>query len=126
MEPKGKKAGTNGKVFDKKKAIMLMLLCTLFTATGQILLKIGADKLSKNYLTYLFVLPGLIFYVAGSVLLLYSLKTANLSAVYPFFSLSFVWVLLLSYFFLKEQLSIMQITGILVIICGVSLVGKGS
>jgi undecaprenyl phosphate-alpha-L-ara4N flippase subunit ArnE len=107
-------------------SIALMVVCTVFTSLGQLFLKLGANKLQFSLQGVFLNLPlvaGIIFYAIGAVLLIYSLKKANLSFIYPFVSLSFIWVSLLSYFFLGESMSFIQLLGIPCIILGVSLIG---
>lgn len=112
----------------KLSSITLMIVCTIFTSLGQLFLKFGANKLQFSLQGIFLNLPlfaGIIFYGVGAVLLIYSLKKANLSFIYPFVSLSFIWVSLLSYFFLNESPSFIQLLGIPCIIIGVSLIGGG-
>lgn len=109
-------------------SIALMIVCTIFTSLGQLFLKLGANKLEvslKGIFLNFPLIVGIIFYAIGAALLIYSLKKANLSFIYPFVSLSFIWVSLLSYFFLNESLSFIQLLGIPFIIIGVSLIGGG-
>jgi drug/metabolite transporter (DMT)-like permease len=112
----------------RMSSIGLMIVCTIFTSLGQLFLKLGANKLQFSLQGVFLNLPliaGIIFYAVGAVLLIYSLKKANLSFIYPFVSLSFIWVSLLSYFFLNESMSFIQLLGIPCIILGVSLIGGG-
>jgi drug/metabolite transporter (DMT)-like permease len=121
-------ANSNQEKQGRLSSIALMVVCTIFTSLGQLFLKLGANKLQFSLQGIFFNLPliaGIIFYAIGAVLLIYSLKKANLSFIYPFVSLSFIWVSLLSYFFLNESLSFIQLLGIPCIILGVSLIGGG-
>jgi undecaprenyl phosphate-alpha-L-ara4N flippase subunit ArnE len=105
-----------------------MIVCTIFTSLGQLFLKLGANRVEfslQGIFLNLQLIAGIFFYVVGAVLLIYSLKKANLSFIYPFVSLSFIWVSLLSYFFLHESLSFIQLLGIPCIIIGVALIGGG-
>src|SRR3989338_1892218 len=84
-------------------AILLVILATLVGAFGPILLKkASARKLSKisslikNY--YLF--GGVALYALGTLLFIPALKGGDLSILYPFVSLSYIWVSLLSVKFL--------------------------
>lgn len=113
---------------DRLSSISIIVVCTIFTSFGQLFLKLGANKLQFSLQGIFLNLPlaaGIIFYAVGAVLLIYSLKKADLSVIYPFVSLSFIWVSILSYFFLHESLSIIQFAGMLCIIFGVSLIGGG-
>ena len=110
------------------KAIILIISCTLFTSIGQIFLKLGADRLNLSLVGIIGnfnLILGLSFYGFGLVLLITSLKFGDLSFLYPFLALSFVWVGLLSYFFLGEPITIIKWVAIAVIIFGVSFIGIG-
>lgn len=111
-----------------KSAIILVFVGTLFVSCAQLFLKFGADKFEASFIS-LINLPlvlGIIFYGIGAIIMILALKHGDLSIVYPFFGLSFVWVSLLSLIFLAEILALSQWLGILIIITGVSFVGWGA
>lgn len=113
---------------NKLASIALVIVCTVFTSLGQLFLKLGANRLQfslQGVFLNVHLIFGIIFYGVGAILLIYSLKKANLSFVYPFVSLSFIWVSLLSYFFLNESMAFIQFLGIPCIILGVSFIGGG-
>ena len=110
-------------------AILLVVIATLVGAFGPILLKkASARKLSKisslikNY--YLF--GGVALYALGTLLFIPALKGGDLSILYPFVSLSYIWVSLLSVKFLGEKMNKYKWVGILMIILGVTFIGFGS
>ncbi len=111
-------------------ALGLVAACTLLTATGQLLFKLGLNKLVVvsffEIITNFQLILGLIFYGFGAILLVIALKYGELSVLYPVVALSFVWVAILSYIFLFETIGLSKIIGILAIIIGVSLIGRGS
>jgi drug/metabolite transporter (DMT)-like permease len=110
-------------------AIILVIICTIFSSAGQLLMKFGVNKLELNLLgliTNFNLILGLIFYVLGAIIMLFAFKQADLSSIYPFFSLSYIWVALLSSLFLGESLIIIQWLGVLSIILGVYFVGRGA
>jgi drug/metabolite transporter (DMT)-like permease len=107
-----------------------MLFCTLFTSFGQYFLKRGIQNSSFSLsLSAIGIHPmlviGCILYGLGAVTLILILKHADLSLAYPFISLSFIWVALLSMLFLGETIKGVQWAGIFIIILGVYFVGKG-
>lgn len=112
----------------KIKPIILVILCTLFTSTGQILFKISSKNLDSiiNILTNIPLYLGFFFYAIGALLMIISLKYGELSVIYPFISLSFVWVNIFSIVMFGEFVSIINWVGIVGIILGVSLIGYGS
>ncbi len=111
-----------------KKGIILMLVCTIFTALGQFFLKQSTGdiifdfNLIYNYSLWL----GLFLYGIGAFLLIFALKYGELNQLYPIVSLTFIWVTLMSFFILKESISISKISGISVIILGVFTIQRGS
>jgi len=102
----------------KKEAIALVLLCTFFTAAGQIFLKIGSENLSFNILNLLGNLPlitGFVLYALGAVILVIALKHGELSVLYPIIAISLVWVSFLSVIFLNEIVNIWKWAGVITI-----------
>ncbi|NNF16364.1 MAG: EamA family transporter, partial [Gammaproteobacteria bacterium] len=55
---------------------------------------------------------------------LYVLKQVDVSYAYPFISLGFVFVLLISYQFFNETINLYKIAGIMSIILGVFLISR--
>ena len=88
------------------KYMILMLICTMFSAVSQILLKQSANEehasALREYLNWRVIVAYLIF---GSVLLLNTF--------------TYVFVLLLSFGVLKEKVSKGKLIGNLIIILGV-------
>jgi len=119
-------------MMDKKKikyTVALVILTTIFTAVGQLLLKLGANNLRLSFpslITNYPLLGGLAIYLVGGVVMIFALKQADLSVIYPFFSLSFIWVALISVFILGETIVLAHALGIAVIISGVYFVGRGA
>jgi len=110
-------------------AISLVFLATLVGAFGPILLKkASAKRLSKLSLliTNYELLGGIALYAAGTLLFIPALKGGDLSVLYPFVALTYVWVSLLSVKFLGEKMNKFKWAGIALIIIGVSFIGFGS
>ena len=102
------------------KGIIYMLSCTLLTAFGQYFLKLGvSDIISLN------MLIGLSLYGIGAILMILALKQGDLNALYPIISLTIVWVSILSYFMLGENLSSHKLFGTGVILFGIFFITKG-
>jgi drug/metabolite transporter (DMT)-like permease len=114
----------------KPWAILVVILCTAFTSSGSLFMKLGANNLSfssfQGILDGYLVIVGLLFYFIGFILLTFSFRHGELSVLFPFISLSFIWVATLSYFVLREVVTGFEIAGISVIVCGVVLVGLSS
>lgn len=110
-------------------AIGLVVTATLVGAFGPILLKKASAKklwsirsLSTNY--HLF--GGIALYAIGTLLFIPALKGGDLSVLYPFVALAYVWVSLLSVKFLREKMNKLKWLGIALIILGVTFIGIGS
>jgi drug/metabolite transporter (DMT)-like permease len=111
-----------------KKGIILMLICTIFTALGQFFFKNASKNItfSFNFLYNYNLWLGLFFYGIGAILMVVALRFGELNTLYPIVSLTFVWVSLISIFILKDTFSLTKISGIGVIITGVFIIQRGS
>jgi len=110
-------------------AIGLVILATLVGAFGPILLKKGSSKKLSNIRSLMsnyHLIGGVTLYVIGTILFIPALKGGDLSILYPFIALTYVWVSLLSVRFLGEKMSTIKWMGIALILIGVSLIGIGS
>lgn len=119
----------------KMNTIIIILIGILFASLGQVFWKIGMnsigaiDKFSIPGIISMFLNPvvllGLFMYGLSTVFWLIALSRKDLSFVYPFISLTFIIVLFLSYFILKEQIGTARIIGTIIIIIGLMVVVKG-
>ena len=110
-------------------AIGLVILAGLVGAFGPILLKkASAKRLSKikSLATNYHLFGGVSLYGIGTVLFIPALKGGELSVLYPFVALSYIWVSLLSVKFLGEKMNRTKWIGIALIIIGVTFIGIGS
>jgi drug/metabolite transporter (DMT)-like permease len=118
----------DAKEIKKRKIIFVVVFCTLITSSAQFLLKRGLDQFSLSIpavITNYNIILGFVAYGVGALLFMYALKHLDLSVAYPIMSLSFVWVSLISVWFLSETLILLQWMGVLSILAGVSLIGAG-
>lgn len=119
----------------KMNTIIIILIGILFASLGQVFWKIGMnsigaiDKFSIPGIISMFlnpiVLVGLFMYGLSTVFWLIALSQKDLSYVYPFISLTFIIVLFLSYFVLKEQIGATRIIGTIIIIIGLMVFVRG-
>ncbi|HLC49948.1 MAG TPA: EamA family transporter [Candidatus Nanoarchaeia archaeon] len=110
-------------------AIGLVVLATLIGAFGPILLKkASAKKLSslRSLMTNHYLFGGVLLYAIGTLLFIPALKGGELSVLYPFVALNYIWVSFLSTKFLGEKMNKFKWMGIMLIIIGVSFIGIGS
>lgn len=121
--------------------VYLVVICTLFAAAAQILLKFGAlhplppVQLSDSASLGTFVtalagdwplLIGYSLHACNAMLLILALRHGHLSLLYPLYALSYVWVDLLSLHFFHEHLNLWKEAGIVLIIGGVAMLGRAS
>jgi len=101
----------------------LVLIGAVIGAFGALLLKKGSRIVS---LTNLNLVLGILLYGVSAIFYLVALKREDLSILYPLVSIGYVWVCLLSVYFLKEKMNLWKWFGIVIIIIGVSFIGIGS
>jgi len=109
-------------------AIALVILGTLIGSWGAILFKLASVEFSLNPFKLIKnwkLLLGGMFYLVSTVPFLIAVKYGELSLLYPFVSLGYVWVLLLSMLLLKEKMNLWKWLGIALIIIGVTCIGFG-
>ena len=110
-------------------AIGLVILATLIGALGPIYMKKGAKKFRLDIKALLHnweLILGIGFYGLSTIAFIPALRGGELSVLYPFVSLSYVWVSLLSIKILNEKMNKFKWLGIALIIIGVSFIGLGS
>jgi len=109
-------------------AIISVMLATLLTATGQFLFKMGTANMAFDIglLHNWYLIAGFAIYGISAVILVVSLKYGELSVLYPIIAFSFVWVNIISFELLGEQLNTLKWAGVSLIIIGVSCIGFGS
>ena len=110
-------------------SMLLVMLATLIGAFGPILLKkASAKKLSSfgSLLSNHELMGGVALYGISTAIFIPALKGGDLSVLYPFVALTYIWVSLLSVKFLGEKMNRYKWIGIALIIIGVSFIGIGS
>ena len=110
-------------------AIGLVILNTMIGSWGGVLLKLGADRISlspRNIVTNGKILFGVVLFGLSSILFIIALRGGELTVLYPMVSLSYVWISLMSVYFLKEKMTRLKVFGISLIILGVVCIGLGN
>lgn len=103
---------------------LIALFCSVSISIGQILFKLSADS-AKNSGSFLLIKPlslfmiAIIIYGMTSITWIWILGRVELSKVYPFMALAFLFVPLFSYYIFNEKFSAHYILGVLLIIIGV-------
>jgi drug/metabolite transporter (DMT)-like permease len=121
------------------QTLLLILFSVTLSGVAQLVLKLGVsaapvqDAVARGGLVPIVtafalspgVIGGLAMYVLGAVAWLGVLTRAPLSLAYPFVGLSFILTAALGYLVLQEAVGPMRVAGILLIVSGVALVGRG-
>jgi len=103
----------------------LAALCSVFAlGIGQILFKISGNSLLHsgsffNFKTLISFFLATLIYAATSLVWIWILQKVELVKIYPIMALAFVFVPILSYFFLDESLNVFMFIGAVVIGVGV-------
>ena len=104
-------------------SLILLIVSTLLAATGQILLKIGANgRESLLDFVNIWLISGLTLYVLGAASWIFVLSKVDVSTVTVFTALTFVLVIFGGVVFLGEQLDKSAIIGSAVVILGLVIV----
>lgn len=69
------------------------------------------------------IIFGAFMMVISAGVYIMALKGGELSVLYPYASLSYLWVTLISKFYLKEEINKQKVAGIALIITGIILIG---
>ena len=114
-------------------AIGLVLLADLIGAFGSIFVKLGAGAVTRdwrsiitNYRRTFRLFAGLALYGTSAIIFTVALRGGELSVLYPFVAIGYIFIVLLSKWILKERINIWKVCGIGFIILGVILIGSGS
>lgn len=99
--------------------IAILLVMTLLGAFAGLFLKRasasnGLVAMIKNYNLYL----GGGLYLIAALLNIFVLRHLDYSFVLPFTAITYVWTMLISYFVLKEKITIRKIIGVCLIVGG--------
>jgi drug/metabolite transporter (DMT)-like permease len=118
---------------DRQRSIILVLVCTIFGAAAQMMIKAGASSLPHvsgvlpNLVAMAMngrLLAGYSLYGISTILLVVALRHGELSLLYPVIALTYVWVAILSVVVFREYLSPLRVAGVVVIVAGVAILGR--
>jgi undecaprenyl phosphate-alpha-L-ara4N flippase subunit ArnE len=102
-----------------RKGIGLMICSAVFVSFGQMFWKMfhteGVWALAL----------GLALYAIGALIMIYAYRFGKLSVLQPMLSLSYALAIFIAVFILGETMTLLRLAGILVIVCGVILIGGG-
>jgi len=112
---------------------ILITINIILAVVGQTITKIGITKIGsftsmpiKDFIAKAFLSPlvllGLFLYVISAVVWFMVLSKIDLSVAYPMLSLGYILILLISYFYLGEPLTLIKFIGVIFICGGVYLI----
>jgi len=110
-------------------AALLVLFTTFLTSSAQLLWKKGSATLTFDVLSILsnyYLIGGVLLYIIGGTLLIFSFRGGEVSVLYPIIATSYIWVSFLSIYFLNESMNFYKWSGVIGIIIGIALIGYGS
>lgn len=128
----------------RRRAVLIVVGCTLIIAAAQYLIKLGANQLSAQQqhsihggtisaqaaIVGIFTNPsifsGYCLYAVFTVLFVFALRDGELSVLYPLISLGYVWVAIIGVLAFHEPMNPLKLTGIAIIMAGVTVLGRGS
>jgi drug/metabolite transporter (DMT)-like permease len=117
------------------RALLMVFCCTLIGAASQILIKLGTTSLGAHpsmaaTALGIFTVPRLFAGYAllggSTVLFVLALRKGELSLLYPVFTLTYVWVTVLSVKILHESMNNFKLAGLVMIMAGVAVLGRAS
>ena len=106
-----------------------MFSCTLLGALAQLLIKTGTGSITSDPMSILTNVPlivGYSIYGVNTLLMVLALKDGEMSMLYPIIALTYVWTTLLSYTVLGEPSNVYKNIGIVTIVVGVAVMGRGT
>ena len=96
-----------------------MVIAAVFACVGQLLWKLSVTE------GILFLLFGFVLYGFGALLMLIAYRYGSVSVLQPMLSTNYVLSAVLGFFVLQEKLSVLKVSGIIIITSGVILIGGG-
>ena len=112
----------------RRNHAIIVAASTILNAVAQILFKIAIRHLvwtPAGLLTNVPLIAGCACYGFFTIAMVLALREGELSMLYPIIALSYVWVTLLTYWLLKETPNLYKNLGIVTIVIGVAVLGRG-
>ena len=102
---------------------IVLVIMTIFGSVASLFLKKasgsnGLINMLKNINLYI----GGFLYVSSAVLNIWLLKILDYSVILPLTSLTYIWTMFLSYFILKEKITVKKIVGVCLILIGAIMI----
>lgn len=112
-----------------RRFVWMVAASTVICAAAQIIMKMGMTRVTSldpiALATNLPLVAGYALYAVFCVMMILALREGELSVIYPIISLAYIWVTVLSYFIFHDTLNSLKLIGILSVILGVAMLGRG-
>ena len=104
---------------------IVLLIMTMFGSVASLFVKKASGSndlidMLKNINLYI----GGFLYVSSAVLNIWLLKILDYSVILPLTSLTYIWTMILSYFILKEKITVKKIAGVCLILVGAIIISS--
>jgi drug/metabolite transporter (DMT)-like permease len=108
----------------KIELFFMMALVTILAAIASSFFKVGSEKISKNVVSFLNknIIIGLIIYIISTIIYLFLLRNNELSIIYPLGALTYIWILIISHYYFREEMNKLKIFAVFMIMTGIILV----
>lgn len=102
--------------------ILIFIMTILGAFAGLFLKKSSSASGIRNLILNINLYLGGILYLISACLNIYVLKFLDYSIVLPLTSITYIWTMIISYFLLKENITVRKIIGIILICFGAILI----
>jgi drug/metabolite transporter (DMT)-like permease len=109
-------------------SMVLVVFGSFIGSFGAVFLKLGAAKLRGGLLHVLnpALAAGVAMYLLSTCFFIAGLRNGELSVLFPLVSLGYIWTMVWAKIFFKEPFTRNKLTGLLLILVGVSFIGLGN
>ena len=108
-------------------SMLLVFVASVIGSLAAVLLKCGANRLSKPYIKAATWLGGgILLFCFSSIFYVWGLKDGSLTVLYPMASLGYVLTLVWSRIFFGEPFNRHKVIGLALVLLGVFCIGLGN
>jgi len=108
------------------KKYWLLLLPVVLITMGQTLAKFGVQRWAETHrMINIFIVTGYFLLIIRGAVWVWILRHVKLSLAYPFISITYVFILLISHYLFNEPITPRKIVGAFFLIIGIFCIGYG-
>lgn len=108
------------------RVLIVAVITSILMSLSQIFWKLGAISTGHGFVSVVTNIPlitGFVLYGFCAVLMVFSLRSGQLSTVYPVFALSFVFVNILAWLIFYESMNTSRWLGVFAVVLGITMIG---